>query len=315
MSRNNAKNDALLKLSDVADFHLRLFNLIGEIQKSISASLTKLSIDSPNDYVELFHRAEVALRSLYLTPACLIPREPHFEEVYDYHSAFIVHHWDSAYLIQHSIISCLSGFYGAAYSELRVALETFLNGVIYDCLAHPDFRNNVEKLIKIKGFRGSKSFKELIDILGSRDLENSAEILDLVIKEGIQPKASPSRYMEQLKLWNLLGDREELLLKDCYNQLSMYVHRTVPSYSDVGVRLERNIDWLSTEPIIDEIIKFMKLLNTITETCSTITLNLFLPTVIKFKDKLDKQKIMLLSSTFEELGNYLARERLKNLLR
>ncbi|RLC34276.1 MAG: hypothetical protein DRZ76_03005, partial [Candidatus Nealsonbacteria bacterium] len=161
----------------------------------------------------------------------------------------------------------------------------------------------------------SKSFKELIDILGDRDLENSAKILDLVVKEGIHPKASPSRYMEQLKLWNLLGDQEELHLKDCYNQLSAYVHRTVPSYSDVGVRLERGISWLSIEPVTDEIVKFMKLLDTITETCSTITLNLLLPTAMKFKDKLDKRKIMLLSSIFEELGNSQAREKLENLLR
>jgi len=309
------ENNTLSKLSNVVDFYLRLFNLIGEIQKDISLSLTKLSSDRPDDYIEQFHRTEVALRSLYLTPPYLIPREPHSDEMYYYHSAFIVHHWDSAYLIQHSIISCLSGVYGAAYSELRVAFETFLNGVIYDCLAHPNFRNSAEKLRKIKGFRGSKSFKELIDILGSRDLENSAEILDLIIKEEIQPKASPSRYIEQLKLWNLLGDREELLLKDCYNQLSMYVHRTIPSYSDVGVRLERDINWLSTEPVIDEIIKFMKLLNTTTETCSTITLNLFLPMAMKFKDKLDKQKIILLSNIFKELGNSLAQERLENLLR
>ena len=315
MSKDNAKNKALLKLSDVADFHLRLFDLIGEIQKGISSSLRELATNRTDDYVELFHRTEVALRSLYLTPAFLIPQEPHSEEVYYYHAAFIVHHWDSAYLIQHSIIACLSGFYGAAYPELRVALETFLNGVIYDCLAHPNFRNNAEKLRKIKGFRGSKSFKELIDILGDRDLENSVKILDLVIEEGIHPKASPSRYIEQLKLWNLLGDQEESLLKECYDQLSVHVHRTVPSYSDVGVRIERDINWLSREPVIDEIIKFMKLLDTITETCSTITLNLFLPTVTKFKDKLDKQKIMFLASTFEELGNYLARERLENLLK
>jgi len=69
MGRNNAKNEALLKLSDVADFHLRLFDLIGEIQKGMSSSLRELATDRPDDYVELFHRAEVALRSLYLTPA------------------------------------------------------------------------------------------------------------------------------------------------------------------------------------------------------------------------------------------------------
>jgi len=315
MSRNSAKNEALLKLSDVADFHLRLFDLIGEIQKGMSSSLRELATNRPDDYVELFHRAEVALRSLYLTPPFLIPKEPHSEEVYYYHAAFIVHHWDSAYLIQHSIISCLSGFYGAAYPELRVALETFLNGVIYDCLARPHFRSNAEKLRKIKGFRGSKSFKELIDILGDRDLENSVKILDLVIEEGIHPKASPSRYIEQLKLWNLLGDQEESRLKECYDQLSAYVHRTVPSYSDVGVRVESDINWLSREPVIDEIIKFMKLLDTITETCAMVTLNLFLPTATKFKDKLDKQKVMFLANTFEELGNRQARERLDNLLR
>jgi len=95
----------------------------------------------------------------------------------------------------------------------------------------------------------------------------------------------------------------------------VYVHGTVPSYSDVGLRIERNINWMSREPVIDEIIKFMKLLDTIIEICSTITLNLLLPTAMKFKDKLDKQKVVSLSSIFKELRNSLAQERLENLLR
>ena len=99
------------------------------------------------------------------------------------------------------------------------------------------------------------------------------------------------------------------------DSFSRYVHRTIPSYSDVGIRLEHDMNWLSTEPITDEILTFMKNLHDTVEICSSITLSLFLPTVMKFRDKLHKQNILTLLDLYRELGNIEMQKKLESLLK
>lgn len=197
-----------LRLAYLADFQLKLFKIIGDMHENIASSLNNLVKSSQHEAIDKLSEVELALNAFFLTPLYLMPKKPYFNEVYNYHSAFIVHHWDAGNLVLHSIISCLSCVYGAAYSELRVALETILNGAIYDCLAHPTFRKNIKNLISIQGFKGARSFKDLINVLGDKDYEISASILDIIEDEQIIPEASPSRLINQLRDWELLSKKE-----------------------------------------------------------------------------------------------------------
>lgn len=86
-------------------------------------------------------------------------------------------------------------------------------------------------------------------------------------------------------------------------RLSMYVHRVTPSYSDVGIRLKRGIDWLSFKPIPREIIKFMDYLIIVAETCSSLSLNIIRSSSVKFKKYLNKNRINALAKIHQELGN------------
>jgi hypothetical protein len=292
----------------LADFQLRLFRIIGDMHKNIASSLNKLAKSFPESINKL-SKTELALEAFYLTPLYIMPKKPYFNKVFNYHSAFIVYHWDAKNLISHSIISCLSSIYGAAYSELRMALESILNGAIYDCLAHSAFRENVNILTSIKGFQGAKSFKDLIKILENldtereKDFEISVSILDIIVDNQIIPEASPSRLINQLKDWEILNKDEANSLHEVLKKLSSYVHRTIPSYSDVGIRLERGMNWLSSECVHGEIINFMDCLITIAKICASLSLNIIGKSSLKYKEHLIKGRINELIRIYQELGD------------
>lgn len=289
-------------LSHLADFQLRLFRIIGNMHKNIALSLDELAKSFPEG-IEKLSKTELALEAFYLTPLYIMPEKPYFDEVFHYHSAFIVYHWDARNLISHSIISCLSSIYGAAHSELRMALESILNGAIYDCLARPVFRENANTLISIEGFQGAKSFKDLIKILENKDFEISASILDIVVNNQIIPEASPSKLINQLKDWGILSKDEANYLHEVLKELSSYVHRTIPSYSDVGIRLKREMDWLSSECVPEEIINFTNCLITIAKICASLSLNIIGRSSLKYKEHLIKDRINELIRIYQELGD------------
>lgn len=293
-----------LRIYNLADFQLKLFHFIGDMMKNIASSLDKLAKSDPIEAIDKMSKLELAFESLYLTPVYIMPEgKPHFDEVYNYHGAFVVHHWDATNIIRHSMISCLSGIYGAAYSELRIALETFLNGAVYDCIAHPTFRKNTKKLVSIEGFQGAKSFEELLKLLGQKDLKKSASILDIIIENKIVPSASPSKLIVQLEDWQLINKKEAALLHKSLYNVSKYVHRTVPSYSDIGIRLEHEMNWVGVEPVYEEMIKFIKQLVIIAEVCSSLSLNIIGPSSAKFKKHLNKDHLNYLAKIYGELEN------------
>ncbi|ADM27567.1 hypothetical protein Igag_0737 [Ignisphaera aggregans DSM 17230] len=197
------------------------------------------------------------------------------------HSALISYEYEALILLRYSLFSAFTSYYGVAFTELRSAMEAIVLGAIYDLLAIPKYRNNAKILQEIRGFSKALGFDKLLktlnEELGENRAEVSAEIFD-IINEKIQefnPEASFIKYLRQLKDWEIIDDEMFRDINSYYVELSKYVHRIHPNFSDVGIRILADKDWLDLEPIPETLFEYLHKFNDINGLRTYLVLKVF----------------------------------------
>jgi len=199
--------------------------------------------------------------------ANILSSEPQCKKLHDefwyLHSALSYYDYDAVMLLRHSLLSAFTSYYSTAYSELRASIESIIRGLVFDLLAIPNFRNNAKELTKIEGHRGASGFLELLTTL-NKELKDSrpkssAKIFDIIDSKlkDFNPQSAFTRLILQLKTWNIIGNEEFKELLSYYEELSKYSHRPHPKFSDVGIRVTADKDWLELEPVPEELFIFL----------------------------------------------------------
>ncbi|RZN40363.1 MAG: hypothetical protein EFT35_03010 [Methanophagales archaeon ANME-1-THS] len=223
------------------------------LSKALSHTLKEIEI--PNIVTSIEINFEEIRKShdsihefIYLAPLCL----PSTTEVsWHQKSAFLTYHFEAFYQAHRSFLDALSGYYNAGYTLLRNVLELLVKGAFWECLAHKEFRDKLEKSETMKGKKTLKGW--INDLIKQRpDIEDELEETSLAIfdKTAIifeDPKFRKEfiylpnlrEIVEQLTDWNIfdpIQDPVELVHKKIYKELSADVH-VIPDKTDIGRRL------------------------------------------------------------------------------
>ena len=246
---------ALSSLASVIDLLTFLTDYLGDNVRKIAQSLKVL----PQEYdvfsiAEEIHSAYQAKRYLSLLMANVLNAH---KDIWDLHRSLIIYHYDALTLIDHSLLSALTSHYSVAYMEMRCAMESTIRGVIFDLLVIPGYRRKATVLQEIKGYKGAEGFPELIELLestfGDKRPEKAIEIFDLIdarLKK-FNPRVEFGKLLEQLKVWNVINECDYKEIFTYYSGLSEYVHKTKPRFSEPGIRILSDRDWVDLEPVPD----------------------------------------------------------------
>ncbi len=267
MSENDTTNkfsaEKLRKLAGIIDFILYLVKLINEHLTKLHRSLASLPEEySTWDAVEIMSEVANSMVAsvkliIKIMPSSKSCGEERSQDFWDLHTALILYYHEALMLLKHSLLSAITGYYSVAFIELRSAMESVVRGVVFDLLTIPEYRVNANELLKIKGFGGAKSYPELIrflrERLGDKRSEVSAEIFDLIDEElgEFNPEAAFTKLLLQLKDWGIIDDELFKEMESYYIELSKPVHRTHLRFSEVGIRVLAEKDWLDLEPVPD----------------------------------------------------------------
>ena len=254
-------------LTGVADYFEMMFDYLARMFSKFNESMKKF----PKEDAITSLKAMSRLRSLYSVlmlsfPCFVIPpekkskREKVKEERLSRHGALTYYHWEAAKELPHAILLAFSGLYATSNALLRICVESLMWGIIYDALAKYEYRARVTKSfreMKVEKPNGKwKTMGEFLDFLGKNDV-GSAELLDML--EGYERKPNIRDCMYQLKEWSLLEESELNQLKNTYyGNLSKFVHRSMPDYTDVGIRVIHDIyyGWVEFEVVPPMFLEF-----------------------------------------------------------
>ncbi len=192
-----------------------------------------------------------------------------------------------------------------------MALESIVRGIIFDLLAIPDYRDKAETLVKIRGFRGNPSFKELINLLdkakGSERF-SSVSIFDIIDRElrKFNPEASFVRLLKQIKEWNIIDDEAFRDIEKYYEKLSQYTHRVHPKDTEIGLRILADKDWIDElEPVPEMLAMYVRDAISLIGICFYLVLRVF---ILDYKKELarclDEKGLAKVLSKIEKLGKY-----------
>jgi len=261
--------EVLRKVARIIDSIIFLVRLINEHITRLCRSLESLPEEFTiwdiakvmNDAMDSITTSTSLIANI--APSSKLCGEERSRDFWNLHAALIIYHLEALMLLKHSLLSAFTGYYSAASIELRSAMESVVRGVVFDLLAIPEYRKNVKELQKIKGFRGAKSFPELIELLekrlGDKRSKVSVEIFDMIDKEleEFNPESAFTKLLLQLKDWGVIDDK---LLEDIdsyYAELSRLVHRAHPRSSEVDIRVAAKRDLLDLEPVPEELFTYL----------------------------------------------------------
>ena len=283
----------LSKVAYTIDFIMYLVRMVTELMKKLCDSVDSLpstfstiaSVMTVNDtYDALICFTRLATG---LTPSEKICSKVQCEKFLRLHSAFMYYYYDALMLLNHSLLSAFTSYYSTAYSELRASLESMVRGIIFDFLTIPEYRREVKELLKIKGFKGAKGFPELLNMLdkelGYTRPEVSAKIFDIIDKKlkDFNPRATFVGLLRQLREWSIIDDEDFKELCDYYIILSKYSHRVHPRFSEVGIRVITDRDWLSLEPAPEELFVFLYNFTNLNGWFSYLTIKVYMADIVQ----------------------------------
>lgn len=160
-------------------------------------------------------------------------------------SAFLLYHHEVFDVAHRSFLEALCGYYGTAFTLLRVVLELIIKGAFWECLAHKHFREDSSVLDRDKQGKNIKNwlneiFKRAPSV--QKDVEKiSGAIYDKISPIVDQPEFRPpvKTIIRQLCKWEIfcsIPNPVDLIYNKLYGKLSANVH-VVPDMTDVGGRL------------------------------------------------------------------------------
>ena len=231
------------------------------LSKALSHILKEIEIPNIVASVEInFREIQKAHDSIheffYLAPLCL-PKNKSWHEK----SAFLTYQYVTLDMAHRSLLEALAGYYNVAYILLRSTLELLIRGAFWECLAHEEFR---EKLEKSETKKGKKTLKGWINELIKQrpDIEDelegtSAAIFDktaIIFEDSKFEKEfiylpSFREIVEQIADWNIfdpIQDPVELVYNKIYGELSNSVH-VIPDKTDIGRRILSQKELFETE--------------------------------------------------------------------
>jgi len=264
--REKSDNEELIKMIhniiDSITYLIKLFdrNLtkLRDSLKSLSDEFTAL--DAVKGVSEAIDSIGVSIDLITgIMPSTDLCRKKRCQKFWYLHSALIVYYYEALMLLEHSLLSAFTAYYSVAFTELRSAMESIVRGVVFDLLAIPKYRESAEKLKEIEGFGNTPGFSELLDVLKEelkdKRLTNSVGIFDVIDRklEKFNPEGKFAILLGQLKNWEIIDNKLFQDINSYYMELSKPVHRVHPKFSDVGMRILADKDWLELEPIPDEL--------------------------------------------------------------
>ena len=228
-----------------------MFDLFNYLLEHISnrITMTSRSIDkmlSENaDIIREIPLLPNFVRLYILIPAAFIASKEASlsKDRFQRHFALIIYHEDSVYLLENSLLNALAAHYGAAYINLRPAMEAMIKGLFFDSLT---LEKNRKMILgeSIRFYRDMKNIIRLIEIIDEEKPLDSAEVLDII--DGVSNRnllqINFRTMLDLLLFLGILDEKSDMIIKDelekIYNYLSAVVHRSIPSYTEAGLRGE-----------------------------------------------------------------------------
>jgi len=324
----NNNDNYLEKVAGIIDIVLYLVDIMTEYLNRLCTNLKSLPrsftiLDIANLIEDVTYSVKESSELIIKLMPSKEKNNEKYKEFWLLHSTLIFYHYDSLILLKHSLISAFTGYYSVAYIGLRNAVESVVRGVIYDLISIPSFRERSEDLQKIEGFKQGKGFKELLNLLekrlGNKRLNISIEIFDIIDKElkDFNPEASFIKLLKQLKRWNIIDRKLFEEIDTYYTDLSKYIHRVHPKFSEVGLRLLTDKDWMDLEPIPEELYKYLEYFVYFNSLIVYLILKVFSIDIIEnnYRNYLDWSQIDEDICIISKLSNkYLIWKRIKEIL-
>lgn len=327
--QEDPKNTEVFKKAAISiDFILYIIKKVGKYIEKIAENLSNLPEPSTTyDAVEALSTAQNAFivsRNIVinLLPSKSLCDESLHTQFWNLHSAYMVHHYDALILLEHSLISALMGYYTVAYVELRSVLEDIVRGIIFDLITIPKYRNNAKEIEKIKGFGDSKGFNDLVKVLSEladKRLDTSIQVFDIIDNElkDFNPESKFTKLLVQLKEWNIIDGDILGKINNLYVELSRYVHRIHPMFSEVGKRIITDRDWLELEPVPEELFRYLKYFTEICGWMAYLTIRDYITDMqdVIFNKCIDRQALYKIIKDVEGLGNSCSWEKTYKILK
>ena len=266
----------------------------GDFREAFSHCLKELNI--PNIAISLqrcdfekMRKAHDSIHEFMLIPTGLINSNEDFQAK----SAFLIYHSEAFDQAHRSLLEALLGYYNAAYTLLRNALELILKGAFWECMAHKKYRDRAEIIRKTRAKIGN-SKKTLIDWLSDiirqkPPIEEELEKTSAGIYDKISPlfedknlrKVVPNvrSIVEQLADWEIFDPIQEIInpveyvYDFYYRELSADVH-VAPDKTNIGKRLLAEKELFETEVIPDELNRYAEDLHRVMDIRIVVELNI-----------------------------------------
>jgi hypothetical protein len=296
------------------------------LSKALSHTLKEIGIPNMVASIELdFGEIQKAHDSIhefiYLAPLCL-PKDKSWHEK----SAFLTYHYVTLDMAHRSLLDALAGYYNSANILLRSTLELLIRGAFWECLAHKDFREKIEKSETKKGKKTLKGW--INELIKQRpDIEDELEGTSAAIFDKTAIIFEDSKFekefihhpnfreiIEQIADWNIfdpIQDPMELVYNKIYGELSKNVH-VIPDETDIGRRILSQRDLFETDVNPDELSKFVKVLHEVVDIGIVIELNVLSDWINQ--DREVKTKLRERLAVIEDLGLKFSSEKLKRLM-
>ena len=272
----------VIKTSEDGDFRGVFSHYLKELNiPNIAISLQRCDF-------EKIRKAHDSIHEFMLIPTGLINSNEDFQAK----SAFLIYHSEAFDQAHRSLLEALLGYYNAAYTLLRNALELILKGAFWECMAHKKYRDRAEIIRKTRAKIGN-SKKTLIDWLSDiirqkPPIEEELEKTSAGIYDKISPlfedetlrKVVPNvrSIVEQLADWEIFDPIQEIInpveyVYDFYRELSADVH-VAPDKTNIGKRLLAEKELFETEVIPDELNRYAEDLHRVMDIRIVVELNI-----------------------------------------
>ena len=272
----------VIKTSEDGDFRGVFSHYLKELNiPNIAISLQRCDF-------EKMRKAHDSIHEFMLIPTGLINSNEDFQAK----SAFLIYHSEAFDQAHRSLLEALLGYYNAAYTLLRNALELILKGAFWECMAHKKYRDRAEIIRKTRAKIGN-SKKTLIDWLSDiirqkPPIEEELEKTSAGIYDKISPlfedetlrKVVPNvkSIVKQLADWEIFDPIQEIInpveyVYDFYRELSADVH-VAPDKTNIGKRLLAEKELFETEVIPDELNRYAEDLHRVMDIRIVVELNI-----------------------------------------
>lgn len=255
-------------------------NELEKDRKNLAASIKEVDR-------ELLGKTDVALHEFNRWPTYFINSDKEWQ----CRTAFLVHHYDFFDVAHRALMEVLAGYYSNGHILLRNAFELIIKGALWECLAHPEFRDKADVLreypVGIYGTR--KTILDWLEECGKEDpsILSNMDSFSWDILEGIShlyseedlKKLIPnfSIILKQLSAWGMFHPIEDplaYLYDETYNSLSKDTHGA-PNRTLVGKRLMAGEAPFKHNILPEEFNDFCSKLMNVIDIGLTLQLNMF----------------------------------------